>query len=63
MRARFTNWMGAALGVMLVVHAAGADALASGASEVPEVSPGSISAGVALLAGGILLLRARRGSK
>ena len=27
---------------------------------VPEVSPGSLSAGLALLAGGVLMLRARR---
>jgi LPXTG-motif cell wall-anchored protein len=30
---------------------------------VPEISPMSISAGLALLAGGVLMLRARRRSK
>jgi hypothetical protein len=64
MRALVTKWMGATLGVMLAVHALGNEALASSpTAPVPEISPGSISAGVALLAGGILLLRARRGSK
>jgi hypothetical protein len=28
--------------------------------QVPEIGPGSISAGLALLAGGVMLLRARR---
>ena len=30
---------------------------------VPEIGPGSISAGLALLAGGVLMLRARRSKK
>jgi hypothetical protein len=38
------------------------NALAS-ANVVPEIGPGSISAGLALVAGGVLMLRARRGSK
>ena len=55
-----------ALGSALVlgVHALSTTALASSATApVPEISPGSISAGLALLAGGILVLRARRGSR
>jgi hypothetical protein len=47
--------------VMLAVHALGSNALAS--TVTPEISPGSISSGLALLAGGVLMLRARRGSK
>jgi MYXO-CTERM domain-containing protein len=57
------KWVGAGLALMLSVHALGTQALASAVSQVPEVSPGSISAGIALLAGGVLLLRARRRSK
>ena len=49
--------------VMLAVHALGSSVLASGGAAAPEISPMSISAGVALLAGGVLMLRARRGSK
>jgi len=63
MRALVTRWAGAALAVALTVHAVGTDAMGSVPTGVPEISPGSISAGVALLAGGILLLRARRRSK
>ncbi len=37
-----------------------ASALASVTAPVPEIGPGSISAGLALLAGGVMLLRARR---
>lgn len=54
------KWVGAGLAVMLALHALGAGALASNAVAVPEINPGSISAGIALLAGGVLMLRARR---
>ena len=54
------KWVGAGLALMLSLHALGADAFASVASPVPEIGPGSISAGLALLAGGVLMLRARR---
>ena len=37
-----------------------ATAFGSVAAGVPEISPGSISAGLALLAGGVLVLRTRR---
>jgi hypothetical protein len=56
----FIKWAGVGLALVLTL---GTEAMASVAPAVPEVNPGSISAGVALLAGGILLLRARRGSK
>ena len=47
------------------LHAAAGEALASvpTAPGVPEISPGSISAGLALLAGSVLVLRSRRRSK
>lgn len=60
---RYSQWVGAGLALMLSVHALGTDVFASVAPAVPEIGPGSISAGIALLAGGILLLRARRRSK
>jgi len=50
----------AALGLALVLHALGTSVIASAAAGVPEINPGSISAAVAILAGGVLMLRARR---
>ena len=60
---RFSRWFSSGAAVMLAVHALGSSVLASGGAAAPEISPTSISAGVALLAGGLLMLRARRGSK
>jgi hypothetical protein len=62
---KFGRGLSACGALMLAVHALGSNALASGAVgvPVPEISPMSISAGLALLAGGVLMLRARRGSK
>jgi LPXTG-motif cell wall-anchored protein len=54
------KWAGAGLAVMLALHALGNGAFASVPVAVPEINPGSISAGLALLAGGVLMLRARR---
>jgi hypothetical protein len=59
----YRQWFGAAVALMFGVHALGTEALASVPATVPEIGPGSISAGIALLAGGILLLRSRRRSK
>jgi MYXO-CTERM domain-containing protein len=63
MRRNGGKWVKVGLAVMLSVHALGTQAFASVAPSVPEIGPGSISAGLALLAGGILVLRARRRSK
>jgi hypothetical protein len=64
MRDFVTKWAGAGLALMLGVYVLGTDAFASVSTPaVPEISPGSLSAGVALLAAGILVLRARRRSK
>jgi MYXO-CTERM domain-containing protein len=64
MRHVVRKWSGAGLALMLSVHALGTDAFASvPTAAVPEISPGSLSAGVALLAAGILVLRARRRSR
>ena len=59
---RFGQWFSYGAAVMLGVHALSSNALASTVT-TPEISPTSISAGLALLAGGVLMLRARRGSK
>jgi hypothetical protein len=63
MRTLGRKWASAGLALMLSVHALGTNALASAPTAVPEIGPASLSAGVALLAGGVLLLRARRRSK
>lgn len=64
MRVQVTKWVRAVIGVMLSVHAMGGDALAQpGPAPVPEINPASVSAGLALLAGGVLVLRARWRSK
>jgi hypothetical protein len=44
----------------LVVAATATTVLAGTPSSVPEISPTSLSAGLALLAGGVVLVRARR---
>ena len=46
-----------AVGVVLAVTAT--DAIAGSAVQTPEINPASLSAGLALLAGGVLLARAR----
>ena len=48
-----------ALGVLGVVLSAGS-VYATGVVPAPEVSPGSLSAGLAALTGGVLILRAWR---
>ena len=46
-----------------VLGAAEAPLWASAAAQVPEINGSSISAGLGLLAAGILIVRSRRGSK
>ena len=60
---RFHQWGSIGAAMMLAVHALGSNVFASPIGAAPEIDPGSISAGLALLAGGVLMLRARRGSK
>ena len=48
---------------LLTVVASLSTALMAGAPGVPEISGGSLSTGLGLLAGGILMLRARFGRK
>lgn len=49
-----------ALGTLVVLHGVGTTAMASATQVVPEISPASLSGGLAILAGGVLVLRARR---
>jgi hypothetical protein len=58
---RYSRWFGAGVAVMLSLHALGTAAYAS--AVVPEIDPGSIPMGLALVAGGVLMMRARRGTK
>jgi hypothetical protein len=51
------------LAAALVLHGISTTAVASVAAPVPEISPASVSAGLAILAGGVLMLRARRRGK
>ena len=50
----------AATAVVAMVHGSASVAASSVTPAVPEIGPASISAGVAILAGGVLMLRARR---
>ena len=49
----------ALLTVGIVLAATATDALAGSIVQAPEVNPTTVSAGLALLAGGVLLVRAR----
>ncbi len=57
------QWMShaALVGLVLLVTAGSAAAGEPPPVAVPEISPTSISAGLGILAGGVLMLRARRG--
>ena len=46
--------------VALMVAATATNAVASVVPTVPEINPASVTAGLGLLAGGVLILRARR---
>lgn len=51
------------LGLLLILFSVGRNVLAGLAVPAPEIDAGSLSAGLGLLAGGILILRSRRRSK
>ena len=51
---------GTGLYAAFVVAVLATPAMASATVAVPEIGPGSIGAGLALLAGGVMMLRARR---
>ena len=58
MRAIVTKGM--YLGAMVALLGVSLHASVTTEPGVPEIGPGSISAGLALLAGGVIMLRARR---
>ena len=59
MRATTTRVSWYSLGLLTLVLALGRTVSATATSSVPEIDGASVSTGVALLAGGILILRAR----
>ena len=63
MRSRLARICGCCFGVLTMVIAIEGHLLAGTAHATPEIDAGSISAGLGLLAGGILILRSRRRSK
>ena len=63
MRSRLARICGYGFGVLTMVIAIEGHVLAGAVPIAPEIDGSSISAGLGLLAGGILILRSRRGSK
>ena len=63
MASRFVRMGVYGLGVMTLVLAFQPGLLAGGAIPAPEIDAASISAGVGLLAAGILIVRSRRRTK
>ena len=63
MRSRLARICGYGFGVLTMVIAIEGQLLAGTVPIAPEIDGASISAGLGLLAGGILILRSRRGSK
>ena len=51
------------LGVLMAVLGLSGSAVAENAAPVPEIGPMSVSAGLAILTGGVLIFRARRNRK
>jgi hypothetical protein len=51
------------LGLLLIAYSMQGNLSATLVPQAPEIDGGSISSGLALLAGGILMLRSRRRSK
>ena len=52
------SWWGLGIAVLVMSQAGAVNATIAG--PVPEISPGSLSAGLAVLAGAVLILRSRR---
>ena len=63
MRSGIRRVCGYGCGLLMLVYSIERNLLATVTPVVPEIDAGSISAGLGLLAGGILILRARRRSK
>jgi len=72
---RVSRWLGVSAAVILSLHALSAPASAWNGGDddqcwgwqcsqrTPEIDPGSIPMGVALLAGGLLMMKARRSTE
>jgi hypothetical protein len=63
MRSFITRACGGTLGFLLIAYSMERHLLAGGPIVAPEIDGTSITSGLALLAGGILMLRSRRRSK
>jgi hypothetical protein len=63
MRSRTARVCSYSLGLFLMVSGFGRNVLATNFFPVPEIDSASISAGLGVLVGGILILRSRRHSK
>jgi hypothetical protein len=63
MRSFVTRACGYTLGLLLIGYSMQGHLLATFVQQAPEIDGSSISSGLALLAGGILMLRARRRSR
>jgi hypothetical protein len=63
MRSRLARICGYGFGVLTMVIAIQGQLLAGTVPIAPEIDGSLVSAGLGLLAGGILILRSRRGSK
>jgi hypothetical protein len=63
MRTRLVGICAFGLGIVTILVATQGQALAGGAIGAPEIDGASISAGVGVLAAGILILRSRRRAK
>jgi len=57
---RLVRWCSCGLGIVLAVHSMSSIALAGAPAGVPEIDGSAVTAGVGLLAAGVLLLRARK---
>jgi hypothetical protein len=63
MRSRFSGICAYGLGIITILAATANQALAGLTTPAPEIDGASISAGLGILAAGILILRSRRRSK
>jgi hypothetical protein len=63
MRSFVTRACGYTLGLLMIAYSMERHLLAGGPIVAPEIDGNSITSGLALLAGGILMLRARRRSR
>lgn len=63
MRSRVAKVCSFSFGVIVALLALAGNAMAGAPASVPEITPGSITAGLGLLTAGVLIVRSRRRSK